>query len=563
MGMKRQQAILLVVVFAGTSVYADTPVPPKESKTIPLPTGQLNSADWLKASTAPLQPGEIDRLVGANLKKANVQPAPTTTDEEFIRRVTLDLTGRLPLPERIAEFLGDTNPNRRAQLIDTLLASDEFARHWALYFREVISSRTTDQKVRLFSPHFEKWLANQFKANASWAKITRDILTATGPIRAEDIDKNGQAFFLGSRFGPDAPMELAAETSRIFLGIQIQCAQCHDHPSDVWKRQQFHEFAAFFVRVKDRPLREEMKFAGQELVSLPFAEHRMPGKDDPKKGTPVAPKFIDGKVPKTVRFSPTDTERRQALADFITSKDDPWFAGAFVNRIWGELMGQSFYQPIDDMGPQKDAVMPMVLARIAGAFRGSDYDIKRLFRDITNSQTYQRQIRPGEAGADHLLFAASNPTRMSADAIWQALIGTLGPLNPPAGSPALKKLPKGPLARLFGPEAAFKQEFGFDPSTKSDEVEGSVTQALLMMNNPLINQKIMARGTNTLARLLSTYSQDDEAVRALYVRTMARRPTDRELARCQEHIHSANTRAAAYEDILWALINSTEFQTKR
>ena len=156
-----------------------------------------------------------------------------------------------------------------------------------------------------------------------------------------------------------------------------------------------------------------MKLAGFELVSLPFAEHKMPGKDDPKIGTPVFPRFIDGKAPKskTFRLMPTDVERRQALADYITSKDDPWFAGAFANRIWGELMGQSFYQPIDDMGPKKEAVMPEVLARVAASFRGSDYDIKGLFRAVMNSQAYQRRIRPGES--DHLLFAASSPTRLA------------------------------------------------------------------------------------------------------------------------------------------------------
>src|SRR5204863_186608 len=144
----------------------------------------------------------------------------------------------------------------------------------------------------------------------------------------------------------------------------------------------------------------------------------------------------------------------------------------FVNRIWGELMGQSFYQPIDDMGPQKEAVMPEVLVRVAAAFRGTDYDIKGLFRDIMNSQTYQRQIRPGETSDDHLLFAANNPTRMNANALWQTLVGTLGQLNPvPGGGFPMKKGPAagGPLGRLQGLEGTFKQEFGYDPSSKSDE----------------------------------------------------------------------------------------------
>ena len=169
-------AILLAWATFG---YADAHKTAPQTTT-PLPTGQLSTADWLKVSTAPLQSAEIDRLVGANLKKANIRPAPLTTDEEFIRRVTLDLAGRLPAPAEITEFLADKNPNKRARLIDTLLEHDDFARHWALYFRDVITSRTTDQRSRLFVPPFEKWLTGQLKANTSWSTITRALITAGG-----------------------------------------------------------------------------------------------------------------------------------------------------------------------------------------------------------------------------------------------------------------------------------------------------------------------------------------------------------------------------------------------
>jgi len=382
-------------------------------------------------------------------------------------------------------------------------------------------------------------------------------------MKYAEPEKNGQAFFLNSRIGADAQVELAAETSRIFLGIQIQCAQCHDHPSDVWKREQFHELAAYFARFRDRPIIEDKKFVGQQIVSLPFGEHRMPDKTDPKKGRAMSPRFIDGKAPpgKGKFASLGDVERRQALADAVVSKENPWFAGAFVNRIWGSLMGQAFYQPIDDLGPQKEAVMPEVLARVAGSFSGSNYDVKRLFRTVMLSETYQRQIRPGESADDHLLFAANNPTRMSAATLWQSLVGALGDLSGPRGGLGMRP-GFGPFGR-FGLEGTFKQEFGFDPSSKSEEIEGSVSQALLLMNNPIINQKIQARGDNVLARILELYSEDDEALRTVYLKSLARRPTDRELARCKTHIRSVGNRAEAYEDIFWALINSTEFQTKR
>src|SRR5262245_40925430 len=362
-------AALAVPVFA-VAVHAD---PPKKDQaadkaTVIYPTGYLRSDDWLKASTAPLAPGELDRLVNDQLKKANVEPAKHTTDEQFIRRAWLDLTGRLPMPADITEFLADKSPNKRAQLIDRLLETDDFARHWGLYWRDVITSRVADQRLNLFTPHFEKWIVEQIKSNRKWSEITRDLLTASGEVRNAEVDKNGQAFFMISRRGADAVTEIAAETSRIFLGIQIQCAQCHDHPSDVWKRQQFHEFAAYFARVRERPLFEEKRLVGFSLVSLPSAECPMPGKDDPTRRSMTQPRFLDGKA---AGFRLSDGQRRKSLADSITSKDNPWFAAAFVNRMWGELMGQSFYQPVDDLGPEKEAVFPTVLARVAGSFRGS------------------------------------------------------------------------------------------------------------------------------------------------------------------------------------------------
>ena len=545
-------------------VQADPPKKDKAAagKQVVYPTGYLRTDDWLKASTAPLATGELDRLVNEQLKKASLEPAPRTTDEQFIRRAWLDLTGRMPMPADVAEFLADNSPNKRAKLIDSLLATDDYARHWGLYWRDVIISKVTDQRSQLFSRHFEKWITEQLGKNRKWSEITRAILNATGELRNQEVDKNGQAFFLLSRRGADSTTEIAAETSRIFLGIQIQCAQCHDHPSDVWKRKQFHEFAAYFARTKNFPIRDGMRFVGEELKSAPFAEHRMPDKEDPKKGTVMSPRFIDGKKPSVVATTfrgLSDLDRRKALAEQIVSKDDPWFAGAFVNRIWGELMGQAFYQPIDDLGPEKEAFMPDVVARVAGSFRGSDYDIKGLFRAVMNSDTYQRQIRPGESPDQHLLFAAHHLARLNANALWMSLVDTLGQL----GGPQPKGMFAGPFARFAGFETLFKQEFGYDPSTKAEEVEGSVSQALLMMNNPTINQKIRANGTNLLARILTSYTQDDEALRMVYMRTLARRPTDRELARCRTHIRAAGSRAEAFEDILWALLNSTEFQTKR
>jgi hypothetical protein len=521
---------------------------------------RISSEAWQSAPLTVARPDEIDRLVAHELQAAGIRPAPLTTDEQFLRRVTLDLTGQLPVPADVTEFVADRDPNKRARLIDRLLDSDEYAQHWAQYWRAVISARVTDPRGRFLTRAFDLWMTDQLKNNRGWDTTVKAMLTAEGTCPLDDDGQHGANFFLASHRGPDAANEQAAETARIFLGIQIQCAQCHDHPFDSWKRNQFHELAAYFARVQERLVRNGNRPAGIALVSLPRGEHRMPSKEDPRKGTVMQPRFLDGRSPGA---NLPDRRRRLALANAVVDDNDSWFAGAYVNRVWGQLMGQSFYEPVDDMGPKKEAVLGSVLVRLSASFRASRYDVKQLFRTVLNSQTYQRQARLGESADEHLRFAAAYPTRLPADSLWDSLVGVLGNLG---GRRPLAGPMQGVAALLgFRPglEGLFKQEFDFDPSAKPDEVEGSIPQALLLMNNPVLNNRIRATGTNLLARILRAYPKDDDALRMVYLRTLARKPTDSELRKCKAYISRTGNRTEAFEDILWALLNSTEFQTKR
>jgi hypothetical protein len=529
------------------------------SPTPPVPRSALLTSDaWRATPRTPIKPEEIDQLVARELARSQLTPAPLTTDEQFLRRVTLDLTGQLPRPAEVDEFVADPDPAKRPRLIEKLLDSDEYAHHWARYWRDVLESRITDVRGRLLARSFESWLTEQLEQNHSWGEITRALLTAQGEVRygqAAQPERSGAAFFLASHIGTDAANERAAEASRVFLGIQIQCAQCHDHPFDQWKRVQFHELAAYFARLRERPVRDKQRVVGMELISAPGGEHRMPSKEDPRKTIPVQPHFLDGSTPGA---NLGDKPRRQALARAIVDKDNYWFAAAYVNRVWGELMGQSFYEPVDDMGPGKEAIFPELLTRLAASFAGTDYDIKALLRAILNSQTYQRQLRPVQSADGHLHFASAYPSRLRPDALWDSLVAVLGVLGRPPQAP-----PSGPRLQAPGLEGLFLAEFGFDPSTKPSEVEGSIPQALMLMNNPAINQRIFARGPNLLGKILKDYPQDDEALRAVYQRVLARKPTDREKETCLAYLAKARTRAEAFEDILWSLLNSTEFLTRR
>src|SRR5262249_14005695 len=215
---------------------------------------------------------------------------------------------KLPSPADVAAFVADGGPRKRAKFIDKLLASEAYTKHWAGYWRDVLSARIADRRGLALERAFEKWMTEQLKANYGWDQIVRAMLTADGSCRFDDGGQHGAAFFLASHFGNDAANEQAAETARVFLGIQIQCAQCHDHPSDQWKRVQFHELAAYFARVRERPMREEMKPVGVQLISAPRGEHEMPDKNDPKKTFLTHPRFLDGKAASKDR---PDLERRR------------------------------------------------------------------------------------------------------------------------------------------------------------------------------------------------------------------------------------------------------------
>ncbi len=571
----------------------------------------------------------VDRLITKDLQESEVTIAPSVSDEDFLRRVTFDLTGTLPTPRDITLFGLDPHPKKRARAIDRLIASQEFGANWARYWRDVIFSRATDVRSRMMIDVFERWMTSQLNEGASWDQITRELLTATGNVR-----ESGETALVFAHQGQ--PEEIAAETSRIFLGIQIQCANCHDHPTDEWKREQFHQLAAFFPRIRVRRVRDSMPRTfevvsfnrpdsanpragvGQfrqnpeklmrlldqnndgkltqdevkkrkrlsrvfkrllkigdtnndmgltvaELKKLPppnvnrraYSEYFMPNLDDPtSKGTRIDPVFfVAGQTPEV---GLTDEARREQLSQYITSRDNPWFAKAFVNRMWAELLGEGFTMPVDDMGPERDVAFEAVFDALSEGFVGSGYDVKWLIRTIVNTEAYQRQIRPVDSVGDGDQFAAAIPTRLRSDQLFNALFRVLGVGEPKGRSPRRR----GYFGR-GGPRAAFALLFGYDPSTPQSDLTGTVPQALFLMNSPVINNRVKAKGNTPLAKLLRDYSDDEDVLAELYLLVLAREPSENELKICSEHIAATENRGAAFEDILWSLINSTEFRTKR
>jgi hypothetical protein len=363
--------------------------------------------------------------------------------------------------------------------------------------------------------------------------------------------------------------DVTAEVSRIFTGIQIQCAQCHDHPTDRWQRTQFHELAAFFPRIAVRPKRDAMP-ASFEVSSADNAprvrrpnatgrgsrEHYMPDLDNPAaQGTLMQPVFfVTGQD-----LSPglTDLERRQSIAGWLTAKSNPWFARAFVNRIWSEIVGEGFYEPVDDIGPDRESTAPATLDYLAAQFAANKHDIKWLMSTITATAAYQRESR-SRRGPEETPMLANVSQRFRGDQLYSAITSVLGT------PPALAGARGGRFGNNRDPRAPFNAIFGFDPSLRRDEVAGSIPQALAVMNSPQLASGISSsrRGT-VLGRLLAD-EQDDEAVAVdLYLRTLSREPTDDELRTSLAHVKDAGSRSEGFEDLLWALLNSAEFMHRR
>ena len=310
-----------------------------------------------------LDSAAIDAMLDKTYLAAKVAPAKITGDEEFIRRVTLDVTGKLPTPDQVMSFRKSTDRNKRAVLIDALLASPDYGTNWGRYWKDVIQFHATPANPGLVRfPKLEEWLADQFRKNRPWDEIAAEMITATGGTA-----DNGATVMVAAHAGQ--AVELAGEVSRVFLGVQIQCAQCHDHPTDAWKRNQFHEFAAFFGGIQTRPNRMAENGPSLEILDKKGrANYSMPDLKDPAKQVPIQPKFFLADARTTLPAGLSATQRRALAASYVTGQDNPWFARAFVNRAWAALLGDGFYNPVDDIGPGRSAHGVEVLDALADAW---------------------------------------------------------------------------------------------------------------------------------------------------------------------------------------------------
>lgn len=493
------------------------------------------------AAERKLPPEELARWIDGRFQESWRQlkfpSTGQTSDSEFVRRVFLDVIGRIPSVAESRAFLDDARPDKRQRLVEELLQRGAFAAHLANTWRDLILAGAAAADARAQAPALETWLKLRFSANIPYDQLVSELLTAA-------LDRNAPrapsplAFYLAAEFKPE---QLAANASRLFLGVQVQCAQCHDHPFAEWKQPQFWSFAAFFDNIEATG----MDGAASVLADDP-AEIRIPGKD-----VLVPALFLDGTKPERARGA----GKRQMLARWVTAPENPYFAKAVVNRVWASFFGRGFVEPIDDLDPAHPPVYPEVFDALATQFRLHQYDLKYLVRAVTATHAYQASSRgaPSEQAETHTAHFARIPLRrMTSDQVYASFVQATG-LREAAPNPAN---PGNGSAR-----DDFQAKFA-DSAGSAAEIETTILQALSLMNGPHVAAATDLEQSEFLAVVADAPYLDDEGrIETLFLAAFSRLPDPGEMALFSGGGVSADpsARRAALADVFWTLLNSAEF----
>jgi hypothetical protein len=490
----------------------------------------------------------IDTLVNAKLKQMSIAPSDVCPDDEFVRRAYLDCIGRLPTVAEAKAFLADKDAKKRDKLIDALVDTPEFADFWALKWADVLrSSRKTIQVKGSYG--FQAWLRHNFQRNTPMDQIVREIITSSGNTYA-----NPPANYY--RIAKD-PQSLAETTAQLFLGVRMQCAKCHNHPFERWTQDDYYGMAAWFARVKTKP---EPTVGAKPAAPATTAEVVFSARDgevtQPRSGKTMKPRYIgvgDAEV------KPGE-DRREALADWLTKPTNPFFAKSVANRVWFHLMGKGIVDPVDDFRDSNPSCNDELLDALAKDFAAHKYDIKYLVKTIMKARTYQLSAQPTETNReDNKYFSHAVTKLLTAEQLLDALCDVTAVPEKFAGLPAgtrAVQLPDGevnhPFLKTFGQPA---RELACECERESD---GNLAQALQLINGPTVNEKIRNPG-NRLGKLLGAKAADDEVLTELYYAALSRPPFEDEKKLALAHVAKATDKRKAWEDVLWALVNTREF----
>jgi hypothetical protein len=496
---------------------------------------------------------DVDRALDAEWRKRGVVASPGVDDLAFLRRVTLDVIGRIPTAPEIERFESDRSEGRREAVVRSLLASPSYADHWTNYWEEVLLLDKTKAKF-VDRGEFRRFLHGAFEHNAPWSEIVHELVNARGVNRAAS-----EGSFSGQVNGAvnwllqyrDNPQDLAGKVASTFLGVKIQCAQCHDHKTEKWKQKDFLSFAACFANMKSTPLEADSKIPPVALVEANRVSVRRAKRPENASVAAAPPVALDG-----TDFSSED-DRRAALAAWTTSPHNPWFARAFVNRMWGQFLGRGFVEPVDDFRASNPGELPDLLEALAQDFAAHGYDVKRLIATIAATDAYQlSSATAGAKAAEAPLWSRFPLKPLGPDELLDSIAVATDLDDVLAGGKGEGELEKA--------KAQLRKQFDFlfdvDEESHGATFEGTIPQALMLMNGQAVNRTTRVGRQGALLKVLAMPTSDERRVEALYLRTVSRRPTADESKAALEAIPERGAgRQAAFEDLFWALLNSSEF----
>ena len=491
----------------------------------------------------------IDEAVYSKLRQMKVAPSGPSSDREFARRVYLDAIGLLPTPAEVRDFVGDPRPDKRSRLIDTLLERPEHASHWTVKFEDWFRNSQLHSQGRSMGV-FKDWVRGWLAEDRPYDEFVRVLLTSTGDtiLNPEANFWHPATDFMLKEF---SVTKVTPTVSRLFLGVRMECAECHNHPLENFTQDDFYGLAAFFARLR-------VKHGYGEYRRTWYLEEE--GElEHPVTKSEVAPKFLGGGTPAVSDA----VDRRTVLADWITSPENPYFARATVNRIWHQYFGRGIVEPFDDLRSTNRPSNPQLLDGLAEFFTRSGFRLRPLHRLILNSRTYQLSSQTDRPGPlDHPLFARYMPRKLQAEVLLDAIGQVTASLHEFDG------YPKGTLAKdIYVPDGPdhFLVTFGLPRrDILKDRVPvPTLGQALNLMNGEAVREKVEAE-SNVLGQLLGQGLSDEQVTARIYERAYARPPTRADLGRVAAFVASERAagrdRRRAFENVLWAVLNSQEFQ---
>jgi hypothetical protein len=483
----------------------------------------------------------IDELVDAKLKKLRMTPSEVCDDATFMRRAYIDIIGLLPTAGEVREFTEQMSSGKRADLIDKLLERKEFAELWVMKFAELLQIRSNnDQFSYKAALLYYNWLQDKFVKNTPIDQVVKELITAEG----SNFKNPAASYYQVER----DTLKTTENAAQVFMGMRIQCAQCHNHPFDRWTMNDYYSFAAFFPQVArkqgDDP-RESIIYAKSDGdVQHPITKKAM------------APKFLGGDMPEIKKGE----DRREVLANWLASTNNPYFAKNMANIVWAHFIGKGIIDPVDDVRISNPAINPELLDALGQKFMDYKYDFKKLVRDICNSRTYQLSTRPNESNAlDDRNFSHASIRRMRAEVLLDAINEVTDSADKfqglPRGARAVE-IADGNVANYF--LTTFGRATRTTPCSCEVRVEPNLSQALHLLNGDTTQAKVSNGGV--VKKLLAKNNKDvTKTIEDLYMRCLARVPTQKEIAKLKPHFGNGKSDEQVLTDIFWALLNSKEF----